>query len=263
MGTDQAGGAFTTARIGAGAFMVIQPRIRLTVCLVLLVGFFARPTPVRASIITLDFSGTADIPFLGEPVSRTYSGSISWDTATFVTPTGVPFADYALTDLTFAVNGQTVPLDSGTSSTGELDIDFSPISICDSCVSGYDDIFTFFVNFKLNVPLVGVGSTARYLTGFTGVLLGPTGMLNGTALPTDAFLADVTSSFAFLCYGGITTPPAYGCGGFPLGEREVLGSLDVASAAGLDPTTPVPEPATFVLLSAGLGLTITRRLRRA
>src|SRR5262245_60212239 len=127
--------------------MNVQQQSRLSACLFLLLALVAGAVPAHASVITLHFSGSADLP--GEDgvlVPQTYSGSIAWETVAFA-PADSNSALYALADLTFTFNDRAVPLSMGTFVSGELNLHDSYINICDSCAPGFDDVFVFSIKF--------------------------------------------------------------------------------------------------------------------
>jgi PEP-CTERM motif len=186
-------------------------------------------SPAQASLITLNFSGTADLSQFGASAASTFQGSVTWDSNKVPVIPGVTLASYFVEAFSISINSVDY-----TSS-----VLVPSIEMMDSAFGDYWRVASSFS------PFLDLGPDPDDLYLFGGFLRGPTSMFSSTALPADLnFLSAVTTANSL--FVSLVTP-AGGSGTFVV----------------VAPTTAVPEPSAVLLVASGLlGLVARRRNNR-
>ena len=191
--------------------------------------------PAYATTLTLNFSGTVDLSGSGGLANNPFSAFFTWNSlAAPFQVDGTADAIYDLTAYQLIFNGVNQTHGGGIVVLNDAEA-LEPGVLVDGL------IFLAELNNTSHGNPVLLGAA----------LTGPTGVWNSTALPGDLnFLPLLTTRRSFLSE---EVPLGGDANDILLGQ----GTLTVTV-----PTTPVPEPATLLLLGSGLAAAGLRRARR-
>jgi len=219
--------------------------------------------PSQADIITLNFSGAADLSAVdgGQPNPHTFSGSITWDSTRAPWSSSPDSAEYDPNVYTLIFDGidYSAPvIGDGTGSGMFVGNDIDILAVLGLGTGPAMDVFAFFMAFRPPFEISGQPSDLAVLA----LLVGPTTMFASTALPGDlGFLSQLTgaaSQFLFVPDGGDDA------------LLEQVGTLTLTIPGGPSYTPgpgpipvppPVPEPTMLALTALGVAGTLVRARR--